>query len=327
MRISIVLPVTLLTLAAIACGEPQSQSDTSAASGEAATSAAATPDLVRTADPAARGYAESDFPRVQEVAPGVYTYEALRSFGPERIATVSLFVVTDDGVLVAGGEGSPEETQALLDHIAQVTEQPIRTVVITSDHADRTGGNSAFPSGVTFLAHPAAAAALAERAGVPSVTETVEDERDLTMGGREIHVQYLGRAYTDGDLMVYVPQEKVLFMGEVFMNHVFPDMATGYPRDWATTIQSAQAMDVDAYLPGYGFVDPPPVLAEELDAFRGAIQVTIDETSHPHSEGAGVEDALARVELGLDDWSRAASLRESAIRRVYEDLSGSLLAR
>jgi glyoxylase-like metal-dependent hydrolase (beta-lactamase superfamily II) len=329
MRISVATSATLLLLAAAACGEPQTQNDTgSAPAGGAAAPVASTPDVVRTADPAARGYSDSDFPRVQEVAPGVYTYEALRSFGSDRVSTVSFFVVTDEGVLVADGQGSPEETQALIDHIAQVTTQPIRTVVIGSDHADHTGGNSAFPAGVAFLAHPTSAATLRQRGGVPAVTQTVDDERDLTMGGREIRVLHLGRAHTGGDLMVYVPKERVLFMSEVFMNHVFPSMATAYPSEWVATIQRAQDMGASVYIPGHGFVDPPAVLAEELDAFKGAIQLIIEETRHPHSEGAGVEDAIARVQLGdLDTWSRAASLREVAIRRVYQDLNGELMAR
>jgi len=200
-------------------------------------------------------------------------------------------------------------------------------VVVTSARPGRTDGNSAFPSGATFLAHPATAAALADRGGVPAVSETVDAERDLTMGGREIHVQFLGRAYTNGDLAVYLPTEKVLFLGDIFMNHVFPDLTTGYPRDWVATIERAQGMDVDHYLAGRGFVDPPTAADDELDSLRGALQVIIDETGHPVSEGAGVEDALARVQLGLDDWSLADSLREPAIRRVYLDLNGSLLAR
>ena len=109
------LPVTLLVLVVAACGEPESQSQTPAAQ----PSASAVPDVVRTADPAARGYATSDFPRVQEVAPGVFTYEQLRTFGEDEVATVSMFVVTDAGVLVADGQGSPEETQALIDRIGR----------------------------------------------------------------------------------------------------------------------------------------------------------------------------------------------------------------
>ncbi len=110
--------------------------------------------LVRTADPYARGYTDDDFPRIQELAPNVYSYEQLRSAGEEKFTTVSLFVVSTAGVLVADGQGSVEETQRMIDHIAEITDQPITHVVICSDHGDHTAGNSAFPSDAEFLAHP-----------------------------------------------------------------------------------------------------------------------------------------------------------------------------
>ena len=68
---------------------------------------------IRTADPYARGYTDTDFPRITELAPGVFAYEQLRSAGEERFTTVSMFVVTTEGVLVADGQGSVEETQRM----------------------------------------------------------------------------------------------------------------------------------------------------------------------------------------------------------------------
>ena len=84
--------------------------------------------LVRTADPDARGYTDEDFPRIRELGANVYSYEQLRSAGDERFTTVSMFVVTSEGVLVADGQGSVEETQRMIDHIAQITDQPITHV-------------------------------------------------------------------------------------------------------------------------------------------------------------------------------------------------------
>jgi len=112
-----------------------------------------TEDVIRTADPYARGYTDEDFPRIKEIATGVYSYEQLRSAGDERFTTVSMFVVTNEGVLVADGQGSVDETQMMIDHIAEITDQPITHVVICSDHGDHTAGNSAFPSEAEFLAH------------------------------------------------------------------------------------------------------------------------------------------------------------------------------
>ncbi|SVB37155.1 uncharacterized protein METZ01_LOCUS190009, partial [marine metagenome] len=210
-----------LILVAAACGgsEPAEQDIGTPAAAEAPAE-----DVLRTADPAERGYSGADFPRVNELADGVYSYEQLMTLGGEQITAVSMFVVTDDGVLVADGQGNVEATQGLIDQIASVTEQPITRVVVGSHHPDHSGGNSAFPSDATFLVHPTSAAALEQVENAPNMEEIVESELALNMGGREIRVLHLGRAHTGGDLLVHLPQEGILFMSEVFLNRVFPLM-------------------------------------------------------------------------------------------------------
>jgi glyoxylase-like metal-dependent hydrolase (beta-lactamase superfamily II) len=113
---------------------------------------------VRSANPTDRGLTDADFPRIQTIAPDVYTYEQLRSAGQERFTTVSLFVVTPAGVLVADGQGSLAETTRLVAAIRTITPQPITHVVIGSDHGDHTAGNAAFPIEAVTYAHPASIA-------------------------------------------------------------------------------------------------------------------------------------------------------------------------
>src|SRR5450631_3900575 len=91
--------------------------------------------VVRTADPIKRGLKLTDFPRTIKVTDNVYTYEDFHA-GDEKFTTTNMFVVTDAGVLVADGQGSPAETKGLVTAIAAVTSQPITTVVIASDHGD-----------------------------------------------------------------------------------------------------------------------------------------------------------------------------------------------
>ena len=162
----------------------------------------------RTADPFQRGLTEADFPRVQELAPGVYSYEQLRAAGEELFTTVSMFVVTDEGVLVADGQGSFEETARMVEEIGKITDQPITHVVIASDHGDHTAGNAAFPEGVEFIVHENSVAAMAgirERIPeIPMPQTVISDRLDLTLGGRAMEVLFLGRAHTGGDLTVHL---------------------------------------------------------------------------------------------------------------------------
>jgi len=78
--------------------------------------------VVRTADPIKRGMQLSDFPRAIRVADNVYTYEDFHA-GPETFTTTNMFVVTDEGVLVADGQGSAAETKGLVDAIRKVYEE------------------------------------------------------------------------------------------------------------------------------------------------------------------------------------------------------------
>ena len=301
----------------------------------ACTPADAPTDPVRTADPYARGYTDDDFPRVQELAPGVYSYEQLRSAGEERFTTVSMFVVTDDGVLVADGQGSPAETRRLIDTIATITDQPITHVVVCSDHGDHTAGNSEFPTDARFYAHPTSQALLqaaadnpirpatAPRVIVP--TELVETSETLRLGGREIRLLFLGRAHTGGDLVVHLPAEQILFMSEAFLNRVFPAMRSAYPSEWVAMIEAAQAMDIDTYVPGHGFVDSPEVLAEELETYRRAMMQVIEEATRLHAAGLSLEEAIEQADFGdLDTWSLRSSQASRAIGRVYMELNGEL---
>ena len=319
-------------LAGLACGAPGEEGG-----GEAATDAAgvAGGELIRTADPFARGYTEEDFPRLRELAGGVYSYEALRSAGDQRFTTVSLFVVTDEGVLVADGQGNVAETQRLIDHIASVTDQPITHVVICSDHGDHTAGNSAFPADAEFIAHPTSARALETTAGNPNrpadappvvlATRLVDEREVLELGGRAIEILFLGRAHTGGDLVVHLPEEDILFMSEAFLHRVFPAMRSAYPSEWVAMIERAQAMDVETYVPGHGFVDSSEILEEELETFRQAVVQVIDESRRLHEQGLSLEEAQASADFGeLADWWLSASQAGRAIQQVYAEIEGTL---
>lgn len=320
----------LLIVASHACSPADSQAG-SAASETAAEILPA--EELPTADPYARGYTDDDFPRVQELADGVYSYEQLRSAGEERFTTVSLFVVTPEGVLVADGQGNEEETARLVETIAGITDQPITHVVICSDHGDHTAGNHAFPEDAAFYAHPTSEANLAATqegrgAGDPPVvmpTQLVDDRELIELGGRQIEILFLGRAHTGGDLVVHLPDEKILFMSEAYLHRVFPAMRSAYPSEWVEMLRAAQAMDVDTYVPGHGFVDPAPVLERELDVYRQAVEQVIAEATRLHEMGLSAEEAADRADFGeLEEWSLRESQGARAIQQVYMELNGEL---
>ena len=289
-------------------------------------SLAAAQQVVRTGDPAKRGLSETDFPRVKKLADGVYSYEQLRSAGTELFTTVSLFVVTPAGVVVADGQGSVAETRRMIDEIAKITPQPITHVIVGSDHGDHTGGNAAFPADVTYYIHPTSKAAIESSQVMRAAPMTIVGDRTaLQVGGKDIEILFLGRAHTGGDLSVYLPKERILFMSEAYLNRIFPAMRSAFPSEWVKVIERAQAMQVDVYVPGHGFVDSPAVLREELETFRRALQQVIAEARRLHGLGLDAEKAVTQAKFGdLESWTLRQSQGAIAIRRVYLEIEGKL---
>jgi len=257
---------------------------------------------------------------VQKLAEGVYSYDQLQSAATEKFTTVSLFVVTTAGVLVADGQGSVAETQRMVDEIAKVTPRPITHVVIGSDHGDHTAGNKALPAGAKYYVHPTSQAILK----IPDA-ELVPDRLAIRIGQTDIEIRFLGRAHTGGDLAVYLPKEKILFMSEIYLNRIFPAMRSAYPSEWVGAIEKAQAMDVNIYVPGHGFVESPAILKEELETFRQAILQVIAEAKRLRAAGLDANAAAAQAKFGdLETWSLRQSQGATAISRVYLELDGKL---
>lgn len=303
----------------------------------------------RTADIDKRGLKRSDFPRLGKLAENVYTFEGIH---PPNFTTVSLIVVGANGVLVADGQGTTGETQAMLDAIRTVTDKPVRWYVVGSDHGDHTGGNSVLPKDITFIVHPNAKAQMArdaatvmgqnlkaaadaiQKGGTPPAprppvivppTAMSGESETIDIGGAEVRVLFLGRAHTGGDLSVYLPKQRLLFMSEIYLNRVFPAMRSAYPAEWVKAIDRALAMDIDRYVPGHGFIEEPKIAREELVTYQNALKAVIAEVTRLHRLGLSEEDAVKQANWGpYADWYLREQQGPIAVRRIYAELEGRL---
>jgi glyoxylase-like metal-dependent hydrolase (beta-lactamase superfamily II) len=288
--------------------------------------------VVRTADPIKRGMKLSDFPRMVKVMDNIYTYEDFHS-GDEPFTTTNMIVVTNDGVILCDAQGNPEMTKKEVEAIHKLTPKPIKYVVIGSDHGDHTAGNNELPTDVTYIIHPTSKAILdrasaSGRGGswkLPGNAELVSDKKTYKLGGEEFQVLFLGRAHTGGDLAVYLPREKVLYLSEIFLNRLFPAMRSAYPTEWLGALDKAEKMDVNLYIAGHGFTESAKVAKEELFAYHKALKAVIDEATRLYKAGVPEPEAETQANWGeYGSWSLAKSQGPIAVRKVYEELSGKL---
>ena len=289
---------------------------------------------MRTANIAERGLTPSQFPRYHAVVPNVYAYEDLLTSDNQTITTNCLIVVTSDGVVVVDGQDHASQGQALADVIKKLTPQPVKYMIIASDHEDHIGANPTLKAiwpEMVFISSPASQKTMIDLKRPIIASELVAKRRTLAVGGTQIEIINLGRGHTGGDLVVYLPQSKLMFMSELYTRYVFPPMITGFPREWAATLRNAQAMDAVWYIPGHGFTDgDAATLKADLNTFRQAIDFLIAQARVERAAGVACESeqncpASGKVNWGeYAHWTLFRQQAPRALARTYLDLDGAL---
>ena len=181
------------------------------------------------------------------------------------------------------------------------------------------------PTSKAILERQAASGRGAAGWTLPADAVVVPEKKAITLGSEELQVIFLGRAHTGGDLSVYLPRQKILFLSETFLNRVFPAMRSAYPSEWLRALTKAEQMKAILYIPGHGFTEQAQVSQEELRAYHKALEAVIAEATRLYKAGVPVDDAVKQVNFGeYASWTLASSQGPIAIRKVYEELSGTL---
>lgn len=183
------------------------------------------------------------------------------------------FVVTDDGVVVFDTLGTPALGVKLLAAIRSVTSKPIRRVYVSHYHADHFYGNQAF-SGIgaeiigsdgakRYLEGEVARQRLDERR--LSLSPWVDDdtrivhpdrfvpgEERFTLGGVSIRVVDVGSAHSEGDLVLYVENDGVLFSGDIIFQDRIPFLGSSSSAAWLDILIEMEQAEVAVIVPGHG---------------------------------------------------------------------------
>jgi glyoxylase-like metal-dependent hydrolase (beta-lactamase superfamily II) len=122
---------------------------------------------------------------------------------------------------------------------------------------------------------------------------TLATQMTLYRGSREIQIRFLGRGHTAGDVVVFLPNEKVVMTGD-FLTSGLSNMSDSYPEEWVTSLDALKKLDFDAVLPGHGdaFTDKT-----KIDYFQAYLRDVWSEVSRLKKEGVSAEEAAKRADL------------------------------
>jgi glyoxylase-like metal-dependent hydrolase (beta-lactamase superfamily II) len=229
---------------------------------------------------AAAGIALATLGSAQAPAPGPFMVHQLKPdvYWVEGGGGNSGVIVGDKGVIVVDAKTTPEGGKELLEDIAKITPKPVTTVILTHSDGDHVNGLASFPAGITIIAHEnnkkeqEAALAAGGRGAPPAdhlPTQVVaKNKENLKIDGVKLELLHWAPAHTSGDLVIYLPGQKIGFTGDIIASQR-PDPLihlekNGSSEGWITTTKGIAALDSDQFVPGHGDVQTKADIEKRL---------------------------------------------------------------
>lgn len=280
--------------------------------------------------------------RFEPVAPGLYAFigeKSGRTYDNEGLNANIGLVVTADGALLIDSGASLQSARKIHAAVAQVTTQPVKWVINTGGQDHRWLGNGYFAAqGAEVIAHAHGKADMLARGGdhiaalTPALQEKLDgtvptlptrwltgtDER-LNLGGTTVQVIHRGGAHTPGDVMVWLPQQRVVFSGDVvYVDRMLGVIPVSHTGRWLESFAALEALQPARIVPGHGQVCELPLARAQtrdyLKALRAHMQQAVDEGK---DISAAIKAFDARPWMGL---LNAAELHPGNASRTYLEL-------
>ncbi len=257
-------------------------------------------------------------------------------------------IIGDDSVMVIDTQATPRMANMVIDKIRTVTDKPIKFVVLSHYHAVRVLGASAYQA-EQVIASDKCRAMVAERGqedwdseferfprlfeaheeipGLTWPTQTFSDRMTVYLGSRRVDLMHLGRAHTAGDVVTYVPDEGVIFSGDVVEYHSACYCGDGHFNDWGNTLDAIAAFKPNAIVPGRGaaLVGEEMVTAA-LTNTRDFVESTYRPAAAVAARGGSLKEAWDAVRAECDPKFADYAIYEHClpfnVARAYDEAQG-----
>jgi len=236
---------------------------------------------------------------VEKVADGVWMVPT------QSGSNAGWFLVGDEVVAVDAGSDAATG-KMILDKIRETTGgKPVRYLIVTHAHADHGGGAGAFAAaGAEVVCQENAAAGLAPLAAPANKSKAslmaFSERLGLFGGTRRVAVYFLGPAHTATDIFILLPDDKILFTGDVVLGKRAPFMQSPDvdPKGWENTLARLAKLDIDKIVPGHGAVGTKQAIADTYGYVKKVNELAAMLTAEKVEENM-IEARLRRPDAGL----------------------------
>ncbi|MFQ5879715.1 MAG: MBL fold metallo-hydrolase [Dehalococcoidia bacterium] len=255
-------------------------------------------------------------------------------------ATNAAFILCDDTVVVIDSLMTPTLARNLLADVQQVTNKEIGYLVNTHHHGDHVFGNDFFPS-ARVIAHYKCRQVLAEAGqhfirqfaqGRPELAPelatvnirlpdaTFSDRLTLYLGERQLELIHTGHGHTPDDIVIHLPQERMVFCGDLLFAGIMPVMRDGNSQGWMEAIGQVLALDAATVVPGHGHLSTGQDLVQERQFLAEMRQAVLG----CFRRGMSEQEAIQAVRMDEYGGWLAQERLPIGISRIYAELSGGI---
>ena len=180
----------------------------------------------------------------------------------------STIIIGKTGVIVVDAKQTEPGAKDLLAQIAKITPKPVTTAIITHSDGDHVNGLAAFPPGIKIIAHEnnkkeQQTALAAGGRGAPPADRlpnlvTTKTKEKMTIDGVKLELYHFAPAHTSGDLIVFLPEQKIVSTGDIVVTNRADDNPNvhfeknGSTEGWLTSVKGMIGLNAETYITGHG---------------------------------------------------------------------------
>jgi len=257
-------------------------------------------------------------------------------------------VVGDDAVMVIDTQATPKMAEGVVERVRSVTDKPIKYVVLSNYHAVRVLGASAYGA-EHVICSEATRELIVERGaqdyksevqrfprlfqavetipGLTWPTMTFSDRLTIGLGKLHVDIVHAGRGHTKGDTIVWLPEERTLFSGDLVEYGATPDAGDAHYKDWPHTLQKLRELNPLALVPGRGDALVGEEAVEQgiagTQAFIGELYKTVSASAEAgESLKQAYDKAMTNLQPRYGSWVIFEHCLPFDVSRAYDEAKG-----